>query len=235
MALRLAEAEPRDYTYLITPTGNELPEMQDHWARLEGLLGKAMTRVGDRTLMGIILEEKMIPNWRARFCTRMLKIEPYKAWLLNHMPVTGYVGLRADEGEREGVTFTEKRIQDGLITRYPLSEWGWGGRDVMRYLQQRSVTIPKRTDCALCFFQRLGELWRLWRDYPEEWTKGEQIEELMDHTFRAESKHKNWPGSMRGLREEFEKGRVPRGAPVHDDLLEGKDIIAEAKCRICSI
>jgi hypothetical protein len=40
LALHLAEIEPRDYTYLITPTGDELPEMVEHWEKLEQLLGK---------------------------------------------------------------------------------------------------------------------------------------------------------------------------------------------------
>ena len=31
MALRLAEIEPQDYVYLCTPTGDELPEMEQHW------------------------------------------------------------------------------------------------------------------------------------------------------------------------------------------------------------
>jgi 3'-phosphoadenosine 5'-phosphosulfate sulfotransferase (PAPS reductase)/FAD synthetase len=39
MALRLAEVEPRDYEFICTPTGNELPQMLAHWAKLEALLG----------------------------------------------------------------------------------------------------------------------------------------------------------------------------------------------------
>ena len=235
MAIRLQEVEPREYTYLITPTGNELPEMEDHWKKLETILDSPLVRVGNRTLMGIIIEQNMIPNWRARFCTRMLKIEPYKAWLLDNMPVTGYVGLRADEGEREGIEWKEDEINDGLTTRYPLTEWGWGIKDVLTYLSEVGVAVPKRTDCSLCFFQRLGELWRLWRDYPEEWAKGELIEEKMGHTFRAESKDVNWPGSMQGLRKAFASGRVPMGADTMDDLFHERDRLAEAKCRMCSI
>ena len=34
LALRLAEIEPRDYEYICNETGNELPEMQAHWAKL---------------------------------------------------------------------------------------------------------------------------------------------------------------------------------------------------------
>ena len=35
MTLRLAKVEPRDYRYVITPTGDELPEMYDHWRGLD--------------------------------------------------------------------------------------------------------------------------------------------------------------------------------------------------------
>ncbi len=38
MALALAEKEPRDYLYVITPTGNELPEMYVHWKKISDLL-----------------------------------------------------------------------------------------------------------------------------------------------------------------------------------------------------
>ena len=34
LALRLAELEPREYVYVCTPTGDELPEMFAHWRKL---------------------------------------------------------------------------------------------------------------------------------------------------------------------------------------------------------
>ena len=52
MALRLAEIEPAAYTYVITPTGNELPEMFAHWRRLGELLGSPLVPVGRTTLAG---------------------------------------------------------------------------------------------------------------------------------------------------------------------------------------
>ena len=40
MALRLAEIEPNaDYHWVLTPTGNELPPMYEHWRKLKDLLG----------------------------------------------------------------------------------------------------------------------------------------------------------------------------------------------------
>jgi hypothetical protein len=43
-----------------------------------------------------------LPNWRQRWCTRTIKIEPAAAYLLQHAPAKFYVGLRADEEAREG-------------------------------------------------------------------------------------------------------------------------------------
>ena len=234
MALRLAEVEPREYEYLCTPTGNELPEMVEHWKKIGDLLGKEIKHIGNRTLAGIILENKMIPNWRARFCTRQLKIEPFKAWLLSNMPAVGYIGLRADEGEREGVTYTEEQIKTELTQRYPLTEWGWSLKDVVEYLDKRGVTIPRRTDCALCFFQRLPEWWRLWKDHPDELEKGILIEETMGHTFRSPGRD-TWPAEISKLKERFERGYVPRGALTQGDMFSERDPIAESKCRMCTI
>lgn len=39
MALWLVENEPREYEFICNETGNELPEMQEHWRKLEVVLG----------------------------------------------------------------------------------------------------------------------------------------------------------------------------------------------------
>lgn len=75
MALRLAETEPKPYQFCITPTGRELPEMVEHWQRLECLLGKSLKRIPAPTLLELIIAQKTLPNFRLRYCTRMVKIE----------------------------------------------------------------------------------------------------------------------------------------------------------------
>ena len=45
LALRLAEIEPREYTYICNETGNELPEMRQHWRKLERLLNAEIVPV----------------------------------------------------------------------------------------------------------------------------------------------------------------------------------------------
>lgn len=222
MALRLAEIEPREYTYICTPTGNEPDEMFAHWRKLGKILGKPILPVMSTTLIQLIKKQNALPNWHQRWCTRMLKIEPYGAWLMKQGECTSYVGIRADEAERESGDYSNI---PSVVMDFPLRRWGWGLEDVLGYLKGRGIEIPRRTDCLLCFFQRLIEWYECWRDHPNEWAEGERMEADTGHTFRSASRD-TWPASMKGLRERFERGDVPK---------DTRDPLNALKCRVCKL
>lgn len=222
LALRLQEVEPRDYEYICTPTGDELPEMEQWWNRLETILGKPLIRITNEkvgSLNNLIQIMQALPNHRQRWCTRMLKIEPTIAWCIRNAPVKLYVGLRADEDEREGI------YGDHVHSDFPFRRWGWGIKDVWGYLQQRGLAdcIPIRTDCARCYAQRLAEWYRLWRDNPERFWDAAAQEERYNHTFRSPSRD-TWPASLKELAKEFESGRKIRGG-----------VEPPRSCRVCSL
>lgn len=219
LALRLQEAEPQEYTFICTPTGDELPEMVEHWTKLETLLGAPLLRITNETLEYWITKFQALPNWRQRWCTRLLKIEPTKAYLAANLPATLYVGLRADEPMREG------GIYEGADQRFPLREWGWGLSEVTEYLRERGVIIPRRTDCARCYGQRLIEWKRLWRDAFDIYADAARQEEKYGATFRSPGRD-TWPASLAGLAEEFKRGRKVRGEKDDTDF----DV-----CRACSL
>lgn len=236
LALRLAEVEPQDYEYLITPTGNELEEMEAHWKKLEGLLGKPLIRLqpfpSRDGLLHLIQLFNSLPNHRQRWCTRMLKIEPTIAWLTENAPCVQYVGLRGDEETRGGIYGDIP----GVTQRYPFREWGWGVDDVWRYLAERGIKIPKRTDCAWCYGQRLVEWYRLFTDHPDLFWEAVAIEKATGHTFRSPSRD-TWPASLEGLAWEFQQ-RIPKGAVKPGTLqLELFDAgeTNEQPCRVCSL
>ena len=208
MALRLAEVEPKPYTYVCTPTGDELPGMEDHWNRCEDLLGAPIVKLGDVSLVDLTKRERMLPNWRARFCTRMLKIQPFQHWVCQHLPATIYIGLRADEPPETRAGY-DNEFPLAITVRYPLREWGWTISDVWAYLAERQVTIPRRTDCARCFFQTLHEWYLLWRDHPDIYASAEDDEARTGHTYRSPQRD-TWPAALSDLREQFEGGRIPK-------------------------
>ena len=231
LSVLLKEREPRPYNYLCTPTGNELPEMFEHWRGLGVLLGKSILPIMHQTgLKGIIREQRMLPNFRARFCTRIAKIEPYRLFLKQQAalgPVVSYVGLRADEEGRAGGAYEDI---GGVSMRFPLREWGYTDPMVLSELAGRGIKIPYRTDCALCYHQRIGEWYLLWVRYPEFFDEGIEIEDEWDATFRTPGCD-SWPSSLRDLKAEFVSGRVPKASL---DRMN-RERMESGGCRVCSL
>ncbi len=223
MALLLKERRPRTYIYVCTPTGDELPEMVAHWDRLEDLLQAPLLKIrADLDLNGLIADQGgTLPNQNMRFCTPYLKIQPYQKWVRDNAPAISYVGLRADEESRKGSVFGDI---DRVRQRYPLREWGMNEADVWKYLDEKGVCIPKRTDCARCYEQRLHEWRDLWANHPKIYAHAEAQEKRIGHTFRSPTRD-TWPASMKGLRLRFENGDIPRQRK--------KD--KERSCRACSL
>jgi 3'-phosphoadenosine 5'-phosphosulfate sulfotransferase (PAPS reductase)/FAD synthetase len=203
MVLRMAELG-EDFSCLFTPTGNELPALEIHLRDVITRIARPLVLPPNQGLAYWIDFYQALPNFRMRWCTRQIKIRPCIDFLTQHPGSTLAVGLRADEETRVGL------YGDYAHYRYPLQEWGWELDDVREYLGDHGVVVPDRTDCALCFGQRLGEWYRLWRDHPDEFEKGVQLETRFGHTFRS-AQRDSWPAALIDLRTEFESGRVPRG------------------------
>lgn len=233
MALRLREIEPEtEFLFVCTPTGRELPEMFAHWKLLSCLLDSPIVPImAQRGFQSRLEAYQTIPNHRIRWCTRELKIEPFKAFLFASAPAVAYVGLRSDEEERQGAVYGQV---DGITQRYPLREWGWSINDVYDYLDGKGIVIPKRSDCDCCFFQTIAEWWLLWRLHPDRYAWAEAQETVTGHTWRSESRD-SWPAPLAELRAEFEtrKRKIPNLAKHLQGRLASTD--RGEMCRACSM
>lgn len=212
MAVRLRQLYPsQPYTYVCTPTGDELPEMFAHWQKLRDTLGGTfLPIVHPRGLNGLIFDDWRLPNWRERWCTRRLKIEPYAAWLMKqsaqHTRIVSYVGIRFDEPEREAGDYL---AVPGIEQCFPLRDWEWCLDDVLEFLSKEQIDIPRRTDCARCFYQKLIEWFELWRDHREIYLDAANQEAAIGYTFRSPGRDK-WPTSLWDLAARFEAGEIPK-------------------------
>lgn len=116
-----------------------------------------------------------------------------------------------------------------------MREWGWTLEDVMSYLATKNINVPDRTDCAWCFWQRIGEWYLLWRDNPDEYAAAEEMEEWVIEqrgairTFRSPQRD-SWPARLSELRAEFEAGRVPERSLK---LMDKKRQLGS--CRVCTL
>jgi hypothetical protein len=223
MALLLEEREPNpDRLFLYTPTGNELPPMKLHMDLMMQRFGRErFVLPAAPELVPLIRQKQCIPNWRMRWCTILIKIEPCLTFLhsLKEKP-TLCVGLRADEPMRTGL------YDEAVTVRHPLWEYDFGLREVYQIIEQYGIVIPVRTDCAFCYYQRLIDWWRLWQDYPELYAEAEQLEQEIGHTFRSESKD-NHPTSLTDLWFRFASGWIPKYRKRLGESRGG--------CRICSM
>ena len=105
----------------------------------------------------LIDKKKRLPNWRERWCTQYLKVEPLKA-LAASFGWTDYVeviGLRYDEGHRifKGLANAEKH---GRRTLYPLSKGRATKATVMDFWATQPFDLglePWEGNCDLCFLK----------------------------------------------------------------------------------
>ena len=157
-----------DIEYFFCDTGSELKEVYDYLDRLEDFLGKPIKRLSSGRDFDHHLArfKNFLPAPHARWCTRVMKIEPLEAFV-GHDPCVSYIGIRADEN-RQGYISHKPNIQ----ANYPFIEDGIVKADVFRILEE-SVGIPEyyrwrsRSGCYFCFFQRLDEWIGLAENHPE--------------------------------------------------------------------
>jgi hypothetical protein len=230
LALLLNEREPRPYNYVCTPTGDELPEMFEHWRNLGRILGQPIIPIMAGTLKSCIAANGTLPNFRIRFCTRQLKIEPYRKWLLEQTffsKTVSYVGLRADEEGRAGGAYDDI---PGVQMRFPLREWGMGEDEVQATLRRFGVKCPDRTDCARCYHQRIGEWFELWRDHRDIFDDAINDEVTYGATYRTPGRD-SWPSSLAEMSALFAAGKEPTTSLNR----MARERMNAGGCRVCSM
>jgi 3'-phosphoadenosine 5'-phosphosulfate sulfotransferase (PAPS reductase)/FAD synthetase len=179
-----------DIEYFFTDTGKELPEVYEFLGRLEGFLGKPIQRLNpDRDFDFWLAQYKhFLPSPQTRWCTRMLKIRPFEAWIRPDLErgvrITSYIAIRADENHREGHSSTHVN----LTVRLPFREHGINLDGVRELLEASGVGFPSyyrwrsRSGCTFCFFQQKIEWVRLRQEHPNAFEEAKQYEKLArDH------------------------------------------------------
>jgi len=129
-----------DMEYYFCDTGKELTETYDLLQELENYLGKKikkLTAVENSPLDPfdhfLQLYRGYLPSNQARWCTKVLKLEPFEKYVGND-PVISYVAIRGDE-DREGYVSTKPNIQ----TIFPFRKNIWS-IEVLNHVLNNSNT-----------------------------------------------------------------------------------------------
>lgn len=242
--------------YFFTDTGKELKEVYEYLGRLEGLLGKPITRLNPDRDFDYWLKQynHFLPSPKTRWCTRQLKIKPFEKWiapsLAAGMRVTSYVAIRADEEWREGHSSTHSNLKVSL----PFREAGIDRGGVVEILESAGIGLPSyyawrsRSGCTFCFFQQKVEWANLLERHPDAFEEAKSYEkDALEHgspfTWSQGESLSNLakPDRLRQIREEHRR-RVARARqrivanPLRDEAgdFELEEIDGPSKaCLIC--
>jgi 3''-phosphoadenosine 5''-phosphosulfate sulfotransferase (PAPS reductase)/FAD synthetase and related enzymes len=194
-----------DIEYFFTDTGKELDEVYSFLTRLEGFLGKRIVRLNPDRGFDFWLKEynHFLPSPQTRWCTRQLKLEPFKRWIRPSLKagtrISSYVAIRSDEDQREGLATQDPNLKVVM----PFREHGIDKQGVIEILEGSGLGMPEyyrwrsRSGCTFCFFQQKIEWVRLKHEHPDSfeeakgyektalshgspftWSQGESLEEL---------------------------------------------------------
>jgi hypothetical protein len=170
--------------YFFTDTGKELPEVYEFLGRLEGFLGRRIHPLNPSRTFDFWLREykSFLPSARTRWCTRQLKLLPFRQWIKPWLDkgdeVVSFVAIRADEDHREGYTSTH----DKLTVEMPFRSAGIDRQRVLDILDSSGVGLPKyyewrsRSGCTFCFFQQKIEWVRLKQVHPDKFEEAKAYE-----------------------------------------------------------
>lgn len=147
------------------------------------------------------------PTSVIRWCTKHLKTNASKEYIEGLKETYGDVvlctGIAADERERL------ERDWNGSH-RHPLAEWGMTEADCLQYCKSKGYDWNglydtfRRVSCWCCPLAPMGELYKLYENYPELWAKLQEWEDIMERIPGNEHRQKfKGDHTIRDLTERF--------------------------------
>jgi len=160
-------------------THAELPETYAYLEKIEKHLGQSITRI-DSGGFDYWLERYggYLPTFNARWCTKKLKIEPFKLFV-GEDEATCYVGIRLDEAHRRANLLP---VRKNIHHAYPFIDDKIDLEGVKKILIESGLGLPpvnqwrSHSSCYFCFFQRIGDWRGLYHKHPELWNEAKQYE-----------------------------------------------------------
>jgi 3'-phosphoadenosine 5'-phosphosulfate sulfotransferase (PAPS reductase)/FAD synthetase len=201
MAIYMRQRYPQiPVEYVFCDTGCELLETYEYLERLQALLGAeilylnaldglGIARKSNRNPFDIWLYEVyggFLPNPRARWCTRVLKIEPFEHHVGQDRAFS-YIGIRADE-DRDGYVSRRPPVisqKPNIIPVYPLRDDGIELADITEIIDITGLGLPEyykwrsRSGCYFCFYQQIGEWQGLKEHHPEKFDEAKEYEKFV--------------------------------------------------------
>lgn len=171
-------------------TGCDLPETYDYLNKIEIFLNKKITRVKpEKSFDHIFHTSFLIPAPHRRYCTVLLKVNPSWKYIYQKIENEGngifyfYIGIRADESWRKGISPKSEKEKKLVKAIYPFIEYQINKNDVEKILIDNGIFYPEyynwkaRNGCYFCFYQKPIDWINLYEKHPDLYKKAMYYEE----------------------------------------------------------
>ena len=172
-------------------TGCDLPETYDYLNKIEIFLNKKITRVKpEKSFDHIFHTSFLIPAPHRRYCTIELKVKPSWKYIYKKIENEGtgifnfYIGIRADESWRKGISPKTEKEKKLVNPQYPFIENQIIKSDVEKILFDNGIFYPdyynwrERNGCYFCFYQKPIDWINLYERHPELYKRAMYYEEI---------------------------------------------------------
>jgi hypothetical protein len=170
-----------DWRLVFTDTGAEEVETLEMLDQIEAITGRRIERLMDKGLFDLIKDYGgFLPSPTDRYCTRQLKLVPFRRWLeqFKGKQIWLFVGIRYDENTRIAFTLPDAE------TVMPFIDMKFS-RAMVYDLMSKTLGIPRsyqtrtRSGCFTCPYQTTREIVGLLQRSPEAFDQGAQFEKLL--------------------------------------------------------
>ena len=194
VAWLVAQEFGRENTILLNHNpGAEHEDTQRFLRQVSEHIGVLITDRSDgRDLWKVIEDNHALPSSFIPFCTRILKQEPaekfYKELDKQGIKYILYNGLGVEEIGRVQRSIVRGEVA-GRTVRCLLAERQISNVEVKRIIRDEwKICLPEpylylsHNNCIPCFKAGKGHFYKVWQNYPLEFAKAVQMEELIGHT-----------------------------------------------------
>ncbi|HSA05687.1 MAG TPA: hypothetical protein P5556_00750 [Candidatus Gastranaerophilales bacterium] len=177
----------KNLVLLYNPTGAEHPDSKRFASDISELIGVEITEIScGMDLWELIEKEKFIPNPRAAFCTRQLKVIPARKYFKTlKEDFRVYLGYTKDEKCR-AERFLE--ANPDLNARFPMIEKDLSAEDAKKKLIRLGIKLPEsylyfeHNNCIPCVKGGKNYFKQVLKYFPKQYQKMAELEKRFGHT-----------------------------------------------------
>lgn len=194
-----------EFTTVFCDTGWEHPITLAYVDEINNTLleGKLVTLRSEKYPQGftqLVIDRKLIPGVKSRFCTQELKVFPLHAYFEGlDDEVTSYQGIRADESASRAAMTEREWLDDagGYFIERPILRWT--AAQCFDKMREHGVkpnplylTGSSRVGCWPCIMTGLAELKRIIQFYPELAARLTTLEKAANDSAEKDGNYRSW-------------------------------------------